>query len=214
MSSRPTDRPSKTVPGGIHDPREVGDGERVHERIFLPFTAASLMGRDGDYPEGVRSEGGDTGSEASMPASPRRFGQLPSIAVPDDVDTPLPEDDWPREDLDDDDPSVDVARLRESLMSSEADVAAGRTFGEDEIRARYGVRQSNPGSSEQETAYLLRSPENARRLMEAIARDKFGRQQRENEVDEHLAAGRVTVHDDADAFQGHLDQLDAQADDS
>ncbi|MFN8090395.1 MAG: hypothetical protein U0R81_15745 [Mycobacterium sp.] len=43
-------------------------------------------------------------------------------------------DDWPF-----DDPSVDVARLRESLMQSEADIAAGRTFGEDEIRTRYGL---------------------------------------------------------------------------
>ena len=51
-------------------------------------------------------------------------------------------DDWPIDDLDDwpfDDPSVDVARLRESLMQSEADIAAGRTFGEDEIRTRYGL---------------------------------------------------------------------------
>ena len=38
-------------------------------------------------------------------------------------------DDWP----------IDVADLRESLRESEADIAAGRTFGEDEIRARYGV---------------------------------------------------------------------------
>src|SRR4051812_7619052 len=67
-------------------------------------------------------------------------------------------------------------------------------------------------ASEQETAYLLRSAVNARRLREAIARDKFGGQQREKEVDEHVAAGWVTVHDDADAFLGHLDQLDAQAD--
>ena len=100
-------------------------------------------------------------------------------------------------------------------MSSEADVAAGRTFGEDEIRARYGVRQSNPGSAEQETAYLLRSRVNARQLREAIARDRFaGQQQREAEVDEHVATGQVTVHDDADAFLGHLDQLDAESDDA
>jgi hypothetical protein len=26
-----------------------------------------------------------------------------------------------------------------------------------------------------------------------------------------VAAGRVTVHDDGDAFLGHLDQLDAEA---
>jgi len=36
-------------------------------------------------------------------------------------------------------------------------------------------------------------------------------QRREKEVDEHVAAGRVTVHDDGDAFLGHLDQLDAEA---
>jgi bifunctional DNA-binding transcriptional regulator/antitoxin component of YhaV-PrlF toxin-antitoxin module len=36
-------------------------------------------------------------------------------------------------------------------------------------------------------------------------------QQREMEVDEHVAAGRVTVHDDGDAFLDHLDHLDAQA---
>lgn len=34
---------------------------------------------------------------------------------------------------------INVADLRESLRESEADIAAGRTFGEDEIRARYGV---------------------------------------------------------------------------
>src|SRR5271156_6006599 len=37
-------------------------------------------------------------------------------------------------------------------------------------------------------------------------------QQREMEVDEHVAAGRVTVHDDGDAFLDHLDHLDAQSD--
>ena len=39
-------------------------------------------------------------------------------------------------------------------------------------------------------------------------------QQREKEVDEHVAAGRVTVHDDGDAFLDHLDQLDDQADEA
>ena len=39
-------------------------------------------------------------------------------------------------------------------------------------------------------------------------------QQREKEVDAHVAAGRVTVHDDADAFLDHLDRLDVQADDA
>lgn len=36
-------------------------------------------------------------------------------------------------------------------------------------------------------------------------------QRREKEVDEHVAVGRVTVHDDGDAFLGHLDHLDAEA---
>ncbi len=36
-------------------------------------------------------------------------------------------------------------------------------------------------------------------------------QQREKQVDEHVAAGRVTVHDYGDAFLNHLNHLDAQA---
>ena len=39
-------------------------------------------------------------------------------------------------------------------------------------------------------------------------------QQREKEVDAHVAAGEVTVHDDSEAFLDHLDKLDAQADDA
>ncbi|MBS9534777.1 AbrB/MazE/SpoVT family DNA-binding domain-containing protein [Mycobacterium sp. M1] len=34
-------------------------------------------------------------------------------------------------------------------------------------------------------------------------------QQREQEVDGHIAAGRVTVHQDGDALLEHLDRLDA-----
>ncbi|MGH3561715.1 MAG: AbrB/MazE/SpoVT family DNA-binding domain-containing protein [Mycobacterium sp.] len=34
-------------------------------------------------------------------------------------------------------------------------------------------------------------------------------QQRERQVDEHVAAGRVTVHQDGDALLEHLDRLDA-----
>ena len=109
----------------------------------------------------MTSEGGETGSE---PTSPRRFGQLPDLVVPDDVDEPLPEDDWP----------IAVEHLSEALRESEADIAAGRTFSEQEIRARYGFPRSDTGSAEQETAYLLQSPENARRLREAITRDKTG----------------------------------------
>lgn len=35
-------------------------------------------------------------------------------------------------------------------------------------------------------------------------------QEREREVDEHVAGGRVTVHDSTEEFLGHLDQLDAE----
>lgn len=108
---------------------------------------------------GMASEGGETGAE---PTSPRRFGQLPGLVVPDDVDEPLAEDGWP----------IDVEDLSESLRESEADITAGRTFSEEEIRTRYGVPRSDTSSAEQETAYLLAAPENARRLREAIARDK------------------------------------------
>lgn len=148
------------------------------------------------------NEAGETGSEPALPASPRHFGQLPDSDISDDFDETSPEDDWP----------IDVEALREALREAEADLAAGRTFGEDDIRARYGLRRSHAGSAEQETADLLRSPENARRLMEAVARDKGGRPPREKEVDEHVAAGLVSVHEDANAFLDHLDHLDAQAD--
>ncbi len=35
-------------------------------------------------------------------------------------------------------------------------------------------------------------------------------QEREREVDEHVAAGRVTVHESAEDFLGHLGELDAE----
>lgn len=76
------------------------------------------------------------------PCSPAPVRHRSDLGVPDDRNEPLPEGDWPIDDLDDwpfDDPAVDVARLRESLQESEADIAAGRTFGEDEIRTRYGL---------------------------------------------------------------------------
>lgn len=101
----------------------------------------------------MTSEGGDTGLGHN---SPRRFGQLPGLIVSDDFDKPLPQseaavweapglaaqddsdageelDDWP----------LDVADLHESLLEAEGDIAAGRTFSEEEIRARYGL----PGPS-------------------------------------------------------------------
>jgi AbrB family looped-hinge helix DNA binding protein len=37
-------------------------------------------------------------------------------------------------------------------------------------------------------------------------------QQREHEVDAHVAAGEVAVHDDGDALLDHLDQLNGRAD--
>lgn len=106
------------------------------------------------YPGGVTNEGGDTGSKLPLsPTPPRRFGQLPDLAVPNDFDEPLPPTesavweapnpavkdasaalddawlDWP----------IDEADLLEALRESEADLAAGRTVGEEEIRARYGI---------------------------------------------------------------------------
>jgi AbrB family looped-hinge helix DNA binding protein len=36
-------------------------------------------------------------------------------------------------------------------------------------------------------------------------------QRREQEVDDHVAAGQVTVHDDGDALLAHLDQLEVDA---
>ncbi|OBK15276.1 hypothetical protein A9W96_08825 [Mycobacterium sp. 1245852.3] len=51
-------------------------------------------------------------------------------------------DEWTIDELDDwpfDDPSIDVAALLQSLRESDVDRAAGHTFGEEEIRARYGL---------------------------------------------------------------------------
>jgi toxin YoeB len=47
----------------------------------------------------------------------------------------------------------------------------------------------------QETVYLLRSPENARRLMEAVARDKAGHSALTKSIDElrEMAGGRKTT---------------------
>lgn len=38
---------------------------------------------------------------------------------------------------------LSVPRFRESLIEADADYAAGRTYGEDEIRARYGLPPRN-----------------------------------------------------------------------
>lgn len=44
------------------------------------------------YPGGVTSECGDTGPNMPLSSTPpRRFGQLPDLAVRDDFDDPLPE---------------------------------------------------------------------------------------------------------------------------
>ncbi|GAB4715603.1 hypothetical protein MOKP125_02610 [Mycobacterium avium subsp. hominissuis] len=50
--------------------------------------------------------------------------------------------DGPSDQPDDEDETdfwLAVPDLRESLIEADADYAAGRTFGEDEIRARYGL---------------------------------------------------------------------------
>jgi len=82
----------------------------------------------GNYPGHMTIEGRDVGS---TPITPRRFGQLPKLVVPDDFDEPLPPaeaavweepgsasgdasaaaDDWP----------VDVEHLRDALRESEGD---------------------------------------------------------------------------------------------
>ncbi|GAB5901802.1 hypothetical protein OKHIL_76130 [Mycolicibacterium mageritense] len=38
-----------------------------------------------------------------------------------------------------------IPGFRESLIQAEADYAAGRTFGEEEIRARFGLPRGNGG---------------------------------------------------------------------
>ncbi|MBN7297564.1 hypothetical protein PP568_25285 [Mycobacteroides abscessus] len=89
----------------------------------------------------MTEENADNGLVRGGPCSPTPVRHRSDLGVPDGCDEP-PEDDWPIDDLDDwpfADPAVDVARLRESLRESEADIAAGRTFGEDEIRTRYGL---------------------------------------------------------------------------
>ncbi len=104
------------------------------------------------YPGGMTSEDGDAGLELPLPPTPpRRFGQLPDLAVPDDFDEPLPPTEaavWEGPDpadedtsaaLDDDDWPIGEADFREALQESEADLAAGGTFSEEEIRARYGI---------------------------------------------------------------------------
>jgi hypothetical protein len=100
--------------------------------------APNHRGDDGDagYPEGVTTEGGDTGSE-SRPTPPRRFGELPGLVVPDDFDEPLPDEDWPIAETD----------LRDALLESEADLAAGRTVGEDEILREPLIAGENSGAS-------------------------------------------------------------------
>lgn len=122
--------------------------------------APNHRGDDGDagYSKGVTTEGGDTGSE-SRPTPPRRFGELPGLVVPDDFDEPLPPTEaaaWEAPDpaaqdasaaLDDAwlDWPLDEADLLETLRESEADLAAGRTINEDEIRARYGLPRPDAG---------------------------------------------------------------------
>lgn len=110
------------------------------------------------YPGDVTSDGGDIGAKGPLSATPpRHFGQLPDLAVPDDFDEPLPPGEaavWEAPDpaaqdtgaaLDDDDWPIDVEDLREALQESEADIAAGRTVSEDQIRARYGIPRSDKG---------------------------------------------------------------------
>jgi len=102
----------------------------------------------------VTSEGGGTGSELPLsPVAPRRFGQLPNVAIPDDFDEPLPTTEaavWEAPESTAQDASdaldnawldwpLDEADLLEAVRESEADLAAGHTVNEEEIRARHGL---------------------------------------------------------------------------
>ncbi|GAT11688.1 hypothetical protein H7I77_00115 [Mycolicibacterium novocastrense] len=104
----------------------------------------------------MTNEDGDTGCGA---APPHRFGQRPDVIVPGDFDelpTPGKNEAWEApdpasqddsdasQDLDDDWP-IDAADLHESLLEAEADLAAGRTVNEGEIRARYGLPRPSKG---------------------------------------------------------------------
>ena len=102
----------------------------------------------------MTSEDDGPGSELPVPAvAPRRFGQLPSVAIPDDFDEPLPPNEaavWEAPDATAQDASaalddawldwpLDEADLLEAPRESEADLAAGHTVYEEEIRARHGL---------------------------------------------------------------------------
>ena len=82
----------------------------------------------------MEDDGGTGVWDRSSPAPPR---QRPDLGAPDDCDEPsLDKDDWPF-----DDPSVDVARLRESLKESEADIDSETANGERRsARDRYTAR--------------------------------------------------------------------------
>lgn len=69
------------------------------------------------------------------PRAKLRRGKRPSGQPPRPASAALDDDDWP----------IDVEDLREALHESEADIAAGRTFSEEEIRARYGIPRSDEG---------------------------------------------------------------------
>ncbi len=60
------------------------------------------------------------------------------------------------ESANDDDDETDfwlaVPGFRESLIEAEADIAAGRTFGEEEIRARYGLLPRDAGQAMRDEA--------------------------------------------------------------
>ncbi|BBX16540.1 hypothetical protein NGTWS0302_17120 [Mycolicibacterium cyprinidarum] len=70
--------------GSKHPGRIAWLGERAAQFLRQMFRLP--------YPGDVTSECGDTESTLPLsPAPPRRFGQLPDLAVSDDFDDPLPE---------------------------------------------------------------------------------------------------------------------------
>lgn len=86
-------------------------------------------------------------------------GQLSGPAVPDTFDVTVHPDgdallrhldqlDASADDDDDTESWLSIPGFRESLMEAEADYAAGRTYGEDEIRARFGLPRRDTDQAE------------------------------------------------------------------
>ncbi|SKS11157.1 SpoVT / AbrB-like protein [Mycobacteroides abscessus subsp. abscessus] len=86
--------------------------------------------------------------------------------------------------------------------------------------------ESSSQGDDGETALWQSIPRSPESLLDAEAEDaaartfgeevraRFGLPAREAEVDEHIAAGDITMHEDSDALVAHLDRLDTEANDT